>query len=81
MIEWKHCNLVVLNMYINMYCTVLDTVDGKQNPLRVFGRNSSPRRWRGTRIGGNGSYRPPGPSETLQDPGSQKRMVYNPWSE
>ena len=39
-----------------------NTVDGKKNPPpRVFGHNSLPRCRRGARIGGNGSYKPPGP--------------------
>ena len=33
----------------------------KKSPPRVFGHNSLPRTLPGTRIGGNGSYKPPGP--------------------
>ena len=35
-------------------------VDGQDKILKCFGHDSSPRRRRGTRIGGNSSYKPPG---------------------
>ena len=54
----------------------LNIVDGKTNSPRVFGHNSSQRPWRGTGIGGNGSYKPPGAPETLQDPGEKPKTCY-----
>ena len=53
------------------------TVLGKKNPPRkVFGYNSLLQHRRGTRIGGNASYKPPGAPETLQDPGKSQKPVF-----
>ena len=51
----------------------------KKSPPRVFGHNSWPRALVGTRIGGNGSYQPPGALWTLQDPEKKlKTLVLEP---
>ena len=43
----------------------------------ALGRNPLPQRRRGSRIGGNGSYKPPGAPYILQDPEKKKQMLYN----
>ena len=48
----------------------------KKFPPRVFGHNSWPRALPGTRIGRNGSYKPPGAPWTLQDPGEKPKTCY-----
>ena len=51
---------VYIHTYIYIYVYTHTGDEGKSSPPRVFGHNSLPRTLTGTRIGGNGSYQPPG---------------------
>ena len=49
------------------------TYIGERQSIKVSSYSSSPQHQRGTRIGGDGSYKPSGAAQTLQDFGAKPK--------